>query len=218
MGDNDAVDATVINWQSRSAGDAVAGGDRRSRSEARVGDAAVYLAVPPCLSVGVRGRVWSRGHTAATLHRRRSAAFPEGWRAIVARVERANWGGRILSPESRVCELSLVHAGAYDGDGCRIIIIIVPAKTIGKGAHTRGSVTDGQDVELPMSFEVRAGDERQCRGDGVESFTGSTWGMASGTLVLLRPGVCLVMGSAIASDHTGKIGVCCFGLASQAGS
>ena len=126
--------------------------------------------------------------------------------------------GRILSPESRVCELSLVHAGAYVGDGCRIIIIIVPAKTIGKGAHTRGSVTDGQDVELPMSFEVRAGDERQCRGDGVESFTGSTWEMASGTPVLLRPGVYLVMGSAIASDHTGKIGVCCFGLASQAGS
>ena len=92
----------------------------------------------------------------------------------------------------------------------------MPAKTIGKGARTRGSVTDGQDVELPMSFEVRAGDEGQCRGDGVESFTGSTWGMASGTPVLLRPGVCLVMGSAIASDHTGKIGVCCFGLASQA--
>ena len=78
--------------------------------------------------------------------------------------------------------------------------------------------TAGQDVELPMSFEVRAGDEGQCRGDGVESFTGSTWGMASGTPVLLRPGVCLVMGFAIASDHTGKIGVCCFGLASQAGS
>ena len=109
-----------------------------------------------------------------------------------------------------------MHAGAHDGDGCRIII--VPAKTIGKGARTRDSVTDGQDVELPMSFEVRAGDERQCRGDGVESFTGSTWEMASGTPVLLRPGVCLVMGSAIASDHTGKIGVCCFGLASQAGS
>ena len=98
MGDNDAVDATVINWQSRSAGGAVAGGDRRSRSEARVGDAAVYLAVPPCLSVGVGGRVGPRGHTAATLHRKRSAAFPEGWRAIVARVERANWAGANPQP------------------------------------------------------------------------------------------------------------------------
>ena len=63
-----------------------------------MGDAAVCLVVPPCLSVGVGGRVGPRGHTAATLHRKRSAAFPEGWRAIVARVERANWAGANPQP------------------------------------------------------------------------------------------------------------------------
>jgi len=73
-----------------------------------------------------------------------------------------------LAPESSVCELSLVDAGANDGDGCRIII--VPATTIGKGARTRGSVTNGQDVELPMSFEVRAGDKRSQGGRSGEFY------------------------------------------------
>jgi hypothetical protein len=63
--------------------------------------------------------------------------------------------GQKMAPESRVCELPLVGAGANDGDGCSRIIVQV--KTIGKGAHTRGSVADGPDVELLRSFESQSG-------------------------------------------------------------
>jgi hypothetical protein len=35
----------------------------------------------------------TNNNTAATLHRKQAAAFPEGWWDLVARVERANWAG-----------------------------------------------------------------------------------------------------------------------------
>ena len=81
-----------------------------------------------------------------------------------AEIPRARVCGRKMAQASRVGELPLVGAGAKAGDRCGRII--VPVKTMGKGACGRGSVADGQDIELVRSFEVPAGGKRRRWGDG----------------------------------------------------
>jgi len=53
-------------------------------------------------------------NTAANLHRKQAAAFPEGWRALVARVERANWAGA-NSPAALSCFVRVVMGDIPSG-------------------------------------------------------------------------------------------------------
>jgi hypothetical protein len=90
-----------------------------------------------------------------------------------AEIPRARVCGQKRAPASHVGELPLVGAGAKAGDRCGRII--VPVKTMGKGACGRGSVADGQDIELVRSFEVPAGGKRRRWGDGRGIFVRPVW-------------------------------------------